>query len=244
MFNAMLQFHFDEVESTQDEIRRNFQVFENCPDQIIMVSADRQTSGKGREGRVWISKGECVAMSFAFILKRNNWNPATLGAVLALSADSALTEILGESIDGIKWPNDLILKGRKIGGVLSEIVKSGDREIAVMGIGINLKIEINYLPERLIYPAGSIRDFFPNMNTTAQNVRDKIAERFNSNLHIWNSRGFAAFHGNLNCRICLLGEDIRIGDITGQVCGVNEEGMLLLRTNDGIQKIAAGEIIQ
>ena len=241
----MFAFHLDEVDSTQNEVQRKFHIFRDCKDAVIVVSADRQISGKGREGRSWVSAGECVAVSFAFILPKNNWHAASLGAVLALAADAVLTEIIGEPIDGIKWPNDLILKGCKIGGVISEIVKFGEVEIVVLGIGINLNVEKKDLPERPVWPAASIKDYYPALSTTAQKMREATVEKFKKDLLVWKTRGFSAFHGNLNSRIVGLGEENRIGDMVGEICGVNEEGTLLFKTKDGvIHHIVSGEILK
>lgn len=110
----------------------------------ILLAAEEQTTGKGRMGRVWHSE-PYQALTFSFLCI--NYFPSkpgwiTLGA--ALAAAMAVEDETGLS-PGIKWPNDIYLEGKKLGGVLAEALCSGDQDLVVVGMGIN----VNSCPEKM-----------------------------------------------------------------------------------------------
>lgn len=114
--------HFEEVASTQDEARR---AFDGVP---VLVTAARQSAGRGRQGAEWWNAPRPLAASLAF---RPAWPVATWPR-LALVAGLAACAALGKGV--IKWPNDLRYRGRKIGGVIAE----SDTRSVVVGLGVNL----------------------------------------------------------------------------------------------------------
>ncbi|MBI2438197.1 MAG: biotin--[acetyl-CoA-carboxylase] ligase [Lentisphaerae bacterium] len=105
----------------------------------LAVVAESQTRGRGRNGRGWLSlPGKGVYMS---VLLRPNW-PATDGVFLNICAALAVARALEKLLRGVrlKWPNDIILNGRKVGGVLVEPrIRRAVIEFAVVGIGINVR---------------------------------------------------------------------------------------------------------
>ncbi|MDQ2987033.1 MAG: biotin--[acetyl-CoA-carboxylase] ligase [Armatimonadota bacterium] len=121
-------FVLDSVDSTQDEIVRRLKAGEH----VEAILARKQTLGRGRFGRKWLSTtGESLTLSFA-------WHEATdwpWPAGLALAAGLAAAEAFDTSI---AWPNDLVIGGRKVGGILSEIVTCPTGRVPVIGLGVNL----------------------------------------------------------------------------------------------------------
>lgn len=116
-------FHLDSVESTQDEARRRF----SGP--AVLVTATRQTSGRGRSGAVWENAPRAVAASLAW---EPDWPEAAV-ARLGLVAGLAAADLLGDAI-GLKWPNDLMQGEAKVGGILMERFGA----VVVAGLGVNL----------------------------------------------------------------------------------------------------------
>jgi len=115
----------DEVASTQDAARR----LDAAPGTV--VAARRQTAGKGRLGRVWVDTGdEGIAVSFVVAKPAR---PEALAIAAAVGAAVAAESLLDRSV-GIKWPNDIVVDGRKLAGILIE--QWGGR--AVIGIGMNV----------------------------------------------------------------------------------------------------------
>lgn len=118
----------DEVDSTQDELRRQHDLGTG----VAAVIAAQQTKGRGRQGRAWHSPpGESLSLS-AILPEPIREAPWLMGMQAALS--------VAEQFDlGLIWPNDLILAGRKVGGVLVEMhIAHGRRSVGVLGIGMNL----------------------------------------------------------------------------------------------------------
>lgn len=123
--------YLGEVGSTQDELRR-WDDAGRLPNGAVVV-AERQTAGRGRRGRVWLSA--TGNLTFSVLLR----GPLPLGALplLPLRAGVALRRAAG--VGGLKWPNDLLLHGRKLAGVLLEAELRGEEAArAVLGIGINV----------------------------------------------------------------------------------------------------------
>lgn len=120
----------DSVDSTQDEVVRRLK--RGTP--VGAVIATKQVAGRGRHGRAWTTfPGESLAMSFAWLEAVDAEWPAGLALTAGLVA--------AETFDTqIAWPNDLMLGGKKIGGLLSEIVPCTLGKIPVVGLGVNLSL--------------------------------------------------------------------------------------------------------
>lgn len=111
------------VGSTQQEARHRYA---GTP---VLVTAQRQTAGRGRLGRDWVHAPRAVAASLAF---ETDW-PAEQRGLLPLLAGLSAREAAGEEV-ALEWPNDLVAGGRKVGGILVE----GDGDLVVAGLGVNL----------------------------------------------------------------------------------------------------------
>lgn len=129
-------FYFDEVTSTNDILKEKAE--QDAPEGTVVI-AGSQTAGRGRRGKKWLSMpGKGVYLS---LLLRPHW-PATesafIGFISAVSVARSLTRL---NIKGVKlkWPNDILVKGKKIGGVLVEPrISRGSIDFIVVGIGINV----------------------------------------------------------------------------------------------------------
>ena len=122
----------DEIESTNTYLKENAK---NYNDKTVLI-AQRQTKGRGRYNRVWVSEDDCI---FSILLKKNGAYHliAPLALCLALSGFGYDT--------GIKWPNDIYLQNKKLAGILIEDVYQESFSSAIIGIGLNMsdKIEFN-----------------------------------------------------------------------------------------------------
>jgi BirA family biotin operon repressor/biotin-[acetyl-CoA-carboxylase] ligase len=136
---------FDEVESTQECAARHLL----NGDPIGVVFTDHQTAGKGRFGRTWHSlKGDSLTMSLVFREYADLKEPYLIGMAVACAAASALHCELA-------WPNDLVFGGKKIGGILTELLPDEDgRRVPVVGIGVNLNQK--EFPEDIAHRATSL----------------------------------------------------------------------------------------
>jgi BirA family transcriptional regulator, biotin operon repressor / biotin---[acetyl-CoA-carboxylase] ligase len=211
-----------------------------------VVVADRQTAGRGRRGRTWLS---APASSLTFsLLWRFNLAPGQL-AGLSLAAGVALArslERLGARGVRLKWPNDILLEAEgghaKLAGILVELVTDRHGAQAIIGIGLNLQPPADALPQ----PAAGLAEA---MQTLPERyvvlavilqelavVLDAVAvDGFSGGKMEWQQR--PAWQG---CAVCLLGD----GDaaLEGICAGVDDDGALLLETGGGIRRIVSGDV--
>lgn len=128
-FDPEPRIHFPEVCSTQDEIAKRL----ISGEPVGLVVADHQTKGRGRLGRTWESDLESsLTVSLAFAEYADNSKPWLVGMGVAIAVAGALQMQL-------QWPNDIVWSGKKIGGVLTELLPDAlGRKIPVVGVGVNL----------------------------------------------------------------------------------------------------------
>src|SRR5918997_446242 len=126
---------YDSLPSTNDEAAR--QAAAGAPEGLC-VMAREQTAGRGRQRRAWLSPKD-AGLYFSLVLRPRfgpeRWPLVTLAAALAVR--DALAESCGVETD-IKWPNDLLARGRKLCGILAETIETGAGRALVVGVGINL----------------------------------------------------------------------------------------------------------
>jgi BirA family biotin operon repressor/biotin-[acetyl-CoA-carboxylase] ligase len=143
---------FDEVGSTNDEARRLAR--EGGPEWTVVASG-HQTAGRGRQGRSWVdAPGRALLLS---VVLRPQGH-VEMAPLLGLLAAAQLVEASGDPSVAAKWPNDLVRKDRKIGGILVEgEVSSGVLRFVVIGVGVNLASSEDELPGKLRSSAGSLQ---------------------------------------------------------------------------------------
>ena len=144
---------FQEITSTMDEAARQA---EAGADEGMVVIAESQTAGRGRQGRSWVSSEGNLYLSVLF---RPTLEALPMISILAGVATVRAIRTCTGSDPRIKWPNDVMLGSKKVGGILVESVVQGDRvTYAVLGIGINVGLDIESL--------GDIRDFTTSLNVS------------------------------------------------------------------------------
>jgi BirA family biotin operon repressor/biotin-[acetyl-CoA-carboxylase] ligase len=140
--------HHAVLASTMDAARERAR--DGAPDGTVVV-AGRQTRGRGRHGRDWFSPEGNL---YASILLRPELQPSRLselGFIVALAAADAVDAVLPGGRARLKWPNDVMVDGAKVAGILVEIIEDS---AAVIGIGLN----IVQAPEGATYPVACLRD--------------------------------------------------------------------------------------
>ena len=133
-------FFYEETGSTNDDIK---QMANEGALNGTLVVADRQSAGRGRRGRAWISpKGESVYMSLLLRPKCMPNQASALTLVMALAVTEAMEE-LAPGRSGIKWPNDIVMNGKKVCGILTEMaLEQTTIDYVVIGVGINVNQSI------------------------------------------------------------------------------------------------------
>ncbi len=208
--------------------------------------AERQTAGRGRRGRTWVSP--FAANLYLSVLWRYPAGPAALGGV-SLAAGvtvAAALQRLGLAEVGLKWPNDLLWRGRKLGGLLLEVVgEAQGPSHLVVGLGVNLRMEADQgraieQPWVDLYQALDGRP--PERNVLAAVLIDALLEM----LERFGQVGLGPFLAEWERYDRLRGQrvQVQLGDrvMTGDYAGIEPDGALRLDTADGRLCLHSGEV--
>lgn len=231
-------------DSTNTELLRRAEA--GAPSGSVVV-ADQQRAGRGRRGRTWhASPGDSLTFSLLWRFPPESSAPAALSLAVGVALARAMEE-LGASEVRLKWPNDLLLAGRKLGGVLIELQPGAVRS-AIIGVGINLKLPPDLPPDvasaataltTLVAPPGP-------QPATRERVLAICLKHLQRGLDDYASHGFAALHSEWQARHAWHGTTVRISgggdDIVGLCHGVDIDGNLLLETPTGLRTVASGDV--
>jgi BirA family transcriptional regulator, biotin operon repressor / biotin---[acetyl-CoA-carboxylase] ligase len=230
----------DEVDSTQ---RLAFDLAASGAPAGTVVRAGYQSGGRGRSGRSWtVPAGEALLFS---VLLRPDLPPAQL-APLSLMVGEAIASVLEGMLHlrpAIKWPNDLLIEGRKVAGILIQTRRdhASGQTIAVVGIGLNVSSPRGQLPEGATSLQAELGQAF-NVECLFRAVLAAIDERYGRFL----SGETAASLGRVNRQLWLKGKTVTLDDagnqLTGIVQGIDEAGALILTTPDGLRRVVSGEL--
>ena len=178
-------YNYDQIESTNDEVKNLFSV-DNSQD--VVVIARSQIKGRGRRGRRWYSPPGNLCFSFS---KTPPVNPASLGQislVVGLAVYKAVRKILGEKGQlALKWPNDILVNKMKVGGILVETEQfpNQDHLTCIIGIGVNFMSA----QEMVIFPACSLYEFTKELPELEAFAKDILVE-FDLLYDLWVEDGF------------------------------------------------------
>lgn len=211
----------------------------------VVVIAEAQTGGRGRLGRRWESPPH--RNLYTSILLRPSIEPDDAPQI-GLVAGLATAEAVGQwTAAQIKWPNDVLIAGRKTAGILTELhTVSGEPPFVVVGIGVNLNIAIDEFPEEL-------RDKATSLSAATGRLIDRVAfadalfTRLEERYGQFCTAGFAPIRQCWDELSCLTGRRVRIAGAgptrEGEVIGMGDDGTLRLISEDGGEmRVVAGDV--
>jgi len=220
----------------------------SAPARAILRAATRQTAGRGRRNRPWHgSDTGSLLFSLALPWRRD---PAA-GAAVTLACGLAVAECLSaHGVDvQLKWPNDVLLGGRKLAGILTQMAEDprGARTL-VIGMGLNLVVEP---AQRLAIgqPVAELAEHFGK--EAVRGAREAWLARLASAMidaaRRFDVSGFAALGPRYNARLAFMGQAVTVQGLDpaprrGTVRGVDEQGRLLLECDDGLHALISGEV--
>jgi BirA family biotin operon repressor/biotin-[acetyl-CoA-carboxylase] ligase len=210
----------------------------DAPSGTVVIAAT-QTAGRGRRGRVWISApGDSLVFSLLWRFPPRT-SPAGLSLAVGLAVANATSKV-GAGETALKWPNDLLKEGRKLGGILVELVP-GAPHAAVIGIGINLRLPATLPAELKNHCAALGGAVDPNAMLAT------ILTELLTILGTFSAHGFAALRADWTSRHAFENIPVRLlSDFapprTGICRGVDDDGALLLETGGRIERVLSGEI--
>ncbi|WP_237219047.1 biotin--[acetyl-CoA-carboxylase] ligase [Rhodoferax aquaticus] len=225
-----------ELDSTNSELMRRAR---NGLFEPILLVAERQTAGRGRLGRDWASDTQPAAagaasltFSLGLLLAPQDWSG------LSLVVGLAVVEALHPGLQ-LKWPNDVWLDERKLGGILIETATGvGDMRYVVIGVGLNLTMPDS---QGLRTPAAALREVLPGVE--APTVLERVVRPLVHAVQRFSETGFVPFRAAFAKRDVLQGRDVLCSDGQSGACrGVDGRGALLVHTAEGLVSITSAEV--
>jgi BirA family biotin operon repressor/biotin-[acetyl-CoA-carboxylase] ligase len=207
----------------------------------VLVAAEEQSAGRGRRGRRWHSApGAGVTFSFARRVNRPVRELPALSLVAGVAATRAL-HALGVCAARLKWPNDLVVGGAKLGGIL---VESRDRNHAVIGVGINCRRSAG-LQARVKRSVAFVDEF---ASVSRNRVIEQVARALVEALEQFEQRGLDGLRAEWEAMDAHAGQKLRVRLADGRVLsgiagGLAEDGSLRIVTKSGVRAVTSGRVV-
>jgi BirA family biotin operon repressor/biotin-[acetyl-CoA-carboxylase] ligase len=240
-------YYFDSIDSTQNQALK---MADEPANNGTVIIAAKQTGGKGRSGRKWISPKGGIWLSIILQPKFDISITTLFPIASALALSNALEKTLKISPE-LKWPNDLTIKGKKIAGMLVDVSLESNRiENLVLGVGINFDVDVKQIEKTLkgspnfygiaslceqknkVKPIQLVQTFFMELEKIYDLLNTKQTKKIISE---WTKRS-STIGKNVEL-------DTRDGKIKGKAIKIDEDGALLVSENNKIIRIIAGDIV-
>ena len=233
-----------EIDSTNAEARRRAEAGEFGP---LWIGAKRQTSGRGRRGRAWDTDTGNLAQTLLLTIQKTPIEASQLTFVASLAVYDLVARYVPPSLVSIKWPNDVLLDGQKVSGILLE---SGALDATHLWLAIGIGVNLKTAPTGLERPATSIAEHLSADRSAPPSFEEgagALAETFDHWLTLWQTQGFEAvrqawvdrtpgLHGPCVARLSH-------ETLEGIADGIESDGSLRLRLADGsLRVISAGDV--
>lgn len=242
---ANIEFiNFEEISSTNSFALENM---DNLNDRAV-IFADRQTQGRGRFDRVWVSDNSSN-LYFSIVLKPTN--------IIAESSHlSNLTQymslILCQVLDSygavsqIKWPNDVLIDGKKIAGILAETsIRGRNFKGVVLGVGVNLNSTKEEL--QMINQQATSLSLEVGQDIDKKAFLKCLIDSFFDNYDEFLASGFALIKNDYSQKCFFIGSQIKINEISqsydAMANGINDDGTLNIKVDEIEKNISVGDIL-
>ncbi len=252
----MITAHYDQIDSTNLRARN---LAQTNPGQPLLVSARRQLAGRGRLGRTWQSPTGGAWFSLAWPCRHavDAYSQASLTAGLVMHRVLCERYGLDAASLQVKWPNDLLLDGRKVCGILCEWQAGGPGApgTLIVGVGVNVAIDMAQLPAELRQRAGTIRSTWRDeadgeaIATDVRSLIDVAGSRLIEALRRFENIGFdTVTRESVQARLAWMGQvvNVRMGgrQWSGRILGLDDHGRLEVTGVDGrgAERLDSGEI--
>jgi BirA family biotin operon repressor/biotin-[acetyl-CoA-carboxylase] ligase len=222
-------YRLTETNSTNDYVK---QILSEAPEGTVVV-ADVQTAGKGRKGRAWYSPEGGMWMSVLLHQCQNYLIPLTAGVAICEAFHNY------DITPAIKWPNDILLNGKKIAGILTEI---NDSKV-ILGMGINLNVR--EFPDDLKHRASSIL-LETKKHFDTETFYQHLCRALDENYMALKEEQVETLLAKWRKNSAMLGRDVRIElpdrEIVGKVLDIDQRGgLIVMRADYGIEHVIAGD---
>jgi BirA family biotin operon repressor/biotin-[acetyl-CoA-carboxylase] ligase len=226
--------HYDSITSTNDEAMR---LAREGAAHGTIVHADEQTAGRGRLSRRWLSPPGNLYLSIVLRPDVSEARVIEIGFVAALAVADAVNALLPRRLRAtLKWPNDVLVSGGKIAGILLE--RSDDA--LILGVGLN----VLHAPTGVSYQVSTIVGC--GGLATVDGARERLLSALANWFDTWRQEGFAPIRTAWLARAHPIGSTVRVrlGErfVTGTFAALDDDGALLLDTSEGRTRVVAGDV--
>jgi len=235
---------FEETDSTNLQALR---LGEQGATEGTVLVAESQRSGKGRLGRHWLSPSG-VNLYTSIILRPRipPWDAPQLTFLSAVAVARAVQQVCALPAR-VKWPNDILINGRKVAGLLNELSAETDAvHFVVLGIGLNINMRADQIPASLRYPATSLAIEMDRPLSRVE-VACAVYRQLDDLYHLYLNEGFDPIRLAWEACFDLVGEKVRVesGDrtLSGIVQGIDIDGALLVAAAGTVERVLAGDVV-
>ena len=235
--------YLDSVDSTNTEAKKLLIQGEG---EGIIVTAGCQTAGRGRKDRTWLSPAGGLYFSLILHPRLEAESVPLLGLLGACAVARSLSK-LGVVDVSVKWPNDVLVKQRKIAGILCETVFLGSDSLGtVVGIGVNQNCPVSEMPNELQWPTTSIIDEI-GKETSNESLLCSIVNRIDELLQSVEERtSFSSVLDEWRELSSTIGSKVRVHEdgktIDGIAKNIDSNGALVVQTVDGYVRVLQGDV--
>lgn len=234
---------YDALDSTNAEARRRAEAGEAGEAGPVWITAARQTAGRGRRGRTWSTETGALAATLLMRTDKSPAEAAQLSFVAALAVADLAEACLGPGAASLKWPNDLLVHGRKAAGIL---VESGPHPAGGLWLAVGVGVNLAAAPADVVPAPTSFAEHMAKAPAPREALQ-VLAEAFERRLQTWETQGFAPVARAWTERAHGLGQrcvaNLASGSLEGVAEGLDADGALRLRLDDGsVARITAGDV--
>lgn len=240
-------FYFDSTDSTQNQALR---MAEDVKNNGAIIIAEKQTGGKGRSGRKWVSPKGGIWMSI-ILQPKFDISITTLFPIASSLALSNAIEKVFKKTPELKWPNDLTIKGKKVAGMLVDVSLESNRiENLVLGVGINFDVDVKQIEKNLkntpnFYGVATLREI--NKKTKPIELVRQFLQELEKIYNSLNEQKTKKIILEWTKRSSTIGKEVEINTINGKVKGkalrIDEDGALVISNKNGNSRVIAGDVI-
>lgn len=230
---------FLSIDSTNKEALRQIK---NGAGSGLWITASEQIGGRGRGGREWVSKPGSLYSSLIYDTGKSLCHSAQLSFVTSLAVRETVAAFVSTDDVKCKWPNDVLVDGAKISGILLETyTKSGEKNLMIIGIGIN----VSHHPDHTLYRATHINENVP-VEVTPNDVFGVLADKMAKWLNIWQEKGFSVIREEWLKSAKGQGDMIKVRlpdqELNGRFVDLDSQGALMLDMDSEIKLIHSGDV--
>ena len=234
----------DTVDSTNAEARRRAEAGETGP---LWIAATQQTAGRGRRGRAWSTGEGNLAATLLTATDRAPGEAAGVSFVAALAAHDLACAYAPEGLAALKWPNDVLLAGAKLSGIL---VESGARADGGLWLAVGIGVNLASAPTEVERPATALAHHLRADHATPPSPQEALtvlAEAFQRWSNLWDEAGLVPILDAWRARAAGLSGPCHVRlaaeTLDGTAEGLDSDGALRLRLADGeLRRIVAGDV--